>query len=113
MHQAAREEPPWPPSCCTGASILAARAEQRQRLQRDLPAGWVRGKEVTGGKTRARKTPCWLRSPDSAAASPNISFHGNPGEEGAFILASEFTLSQRGGGISPGHLLRPENGVSG
>lgn len=56
------------------------------------------GVEVRGGETRGQEKllagPAWLRPHDFAAASPNISFHGNPGEKrGAFILASEFTLS--------------------
>lgn len=67
-------------------------------LQPDI-TNWVGRKEVRGGKTRAQETtlltgPAWLRPHDFAAASPNISFHGNPREKtGAFILASEFTLS--------------------
>lgn len=67
--------------------------------------GGQRGQDKTPGKTLPAGQ-AWLRPHDFAAASPNISFHGNPGvKRGAFILASEFTLSWRGGGSIIGHLL--------
>lgn len=116
MHRGARDEAArgphqllhlWPSSWQRWAEHGCSGVEW---LQPDL-TNWVGGKEVRGGETRDQEKllagRAWLRPHDFAAASPNISFHGNPGEKrGAFILASEFTLSQRGGGISIGHLLR-------
>lgn len=50
------------------------------------------GKEVKRGRQKPGETllagPAWLRPHDFASSSPNISFHGNPEKEGAFILAS-------------------------
>lgn len=104
-----------PPAVASWPSSWQAWAEEHGRGGAEGPqpdlTNWVGGKEVRGGETRDQEKllagQAWLRPHDFAAASPNISFHGNPGEKrGAFILASEFTLSQRGGGISIGHLLR-------
>lgn len=85
----------WPSSPRTLGRRM--RLRPRERLQLDL-TNWVGGKEVRGGEREDQEKllagPAWLGPHDFAAASPNISFHGNPGEKrGAFILASEFTLS--------------------
>lgn len=101
----------WPPSWHTAPPPPASSPADKYDCDRQNQLGGEQGGQ-TGRDKRPGETllagPAWLRPHDFAAASPNISFHGNPGEKrGAFILASEFTLSQRGGGI--GHLLGPEN----
>lgn len=100
-----------PPAIAFMALIPQPRAQDHgcgrgEWLQSDL-TNWVEecvcvcgGGGQRGLRQETRKTllsgPAWLRPHDCAAASPNISFHGNPGEKrGAFILASEFTLLER------------------
>lgn len=91
-----------PPAVAFMAFTLTTLGRRTWLWQRGVAAagpnqlGWGKGGQ-RGQDKRPEKTllagPVWLRPHDFAAASPNISFHGNPGEEGAFILASEFTLS--------------------
>lgn len=87
----------WPPSWHTTPPPPASSPADKYDCDRQNQLGGEQGGQ-TGRDKRPGETllagPAWLRPHDFAAASPNISFHGNPGEKrGAFILASEFTLS--------------------
>ena len=82
---------PQPPSRGTWLRQRGVAAARQNQLSGEK--GGQRGQDKRPGETLLAG-PAWLRPHDFAAASPNISFHGNPGEtRGAFILASEFTLS--------------------
>lgn len=98
--------PPWPPPAISFTAFIPADPGQEDAAEAEGVTaagpnqlgggkGGQRGLERGPGKTLLAG-PAWLGPHDFAAASPNISFHGNPGEKrGAFILASEFTLLER------------------
>lgn len=99
-HQAARRRPPWAPTSCDiyglhpgspGPEHVAV--AEGVAAGRPNQLGW--GKEVRRGETETRKNSL-LAQPGSGLMTlqlrHQICFHGNPGGEGAFILASEFTL---------------------
>lgn len=105
--QQAAWEPPWAPSSHLNRGLhpgtllhphpTPSSPADEYGCDRQNQLGGEQGGQ-TGGDKKPGETllagPAWLRPHDFAAASPNISFHGNPGEKrGAFILASEFTLS--------------------
>lgn len=93
--------PPWAPTSCYihGLHPGSPRPENMTMAEgvaagRPNQLGW--GKRVRGGETRDQEKLSLLAQPGSGLMTlqlrHQICFHGNPGGEGAFILASEFTL---------------------